>query len=163
MGFRSTWSQRLEEWKALHWSFIFAMGVLSTLVGFTLAIFLIVAYTNNRHPLDVVVLDPGIDGPVCPGDEITTTIKMEADANLFIDLVWGFNEADNPQFVVGTIDEVLMMLPGEEKRLVVRREVPWVVPEKPPGDHTAVRGYYMRGEGIPAEYVEIHFTVPEGC
>lgn len=163
MGFRSTWSQRLEEWKALHWSFIFAMGVLSTLVGFTLAIFLIVVYTNNRHPLTVNIESSGIYGPVCPGDHITTRIKMEADSNLFIDLVWGFNESNNPQFVVGTISEVLMLLPGEEKRLTVYRDVPWTVPAKPPGDHVAVRGYYMRGTGVSAEYVEIHFTIPEGC
>lgn len=153
----------IKQLKGMHWAVSFLLGVLATMVGVALTVYWLAIFRPfDTRPLDVTVLDDGINGrELCPGDTIVSTLRSHVEGAVIIDVFWGIVDEDGDGTALGAYTGSLLKPPGLNSTITRRFE--WTVPPLSPGPHTGLRGYWVLGDRSPPYYLEIPFVVRAGC
>lgn len=145
------------------WLMFFFLGIITSLLGVTMAIFMLVwlaPYLNE--PLQVRLVDAGISAPLCPGDKVTSTLETTTKGSLTVNIYEGFSSPNSEVATEGKVLGTLLQPPGV--RHTYKRSFTWAAPDDlEPGDYLYVRGYYVLGAGLPTVYLLVPFQLSADC
>lgn len=141
----------------------FILGVLASLIGVALSVYLLIVFSPHLTgtPVKASLLDSGVNGPLCPGDLITSTVAISIEGSMVIDLFGGTMGVDDA-FALGNNQPGAIIKPGEEDAY---QEMPllWRVPDKPPGDYNYVDAHDPRGSNAATVFFLLPFTIDANC
>lgn len=148
--------------RGLPWLVYFLLGILATLFGVAISLWVLFTFNPfDTRPLRVTLQDAGFSGPLCPGETITSYVRITADPEMLVDVFWGVVDENRNETELGKFVGELMRAPGSPSTFEVDFE--WEVPDEPPGFYYGLRQYWVRGGGTPVQSVLVPFEIPPGC
>lgn len=153
----------LDNVRGLHWLLNVIVGILVTLAGLAIMIFLLIVYGSllTPHPLHATVVDTGIDGAVCPGDMIVTRIEidLEEPANMQIDFTT--TDANQEHIFLDSLQRPMYAVRARAAKYV--QPFVWSIPHLPAAEYVQTMSLWPRGAGGDPVFLEMPFVIGESC
>jgi len=153
-----------ERFQTLPWarpSISFALGVLASLLGLAVGIYLLILLSPalTGRPLVAELADSGVSGSVCPGQRMTTTLSITIEDKQIVDIFTSVMDESVSRTIIG--NPVGTMMRPFVGIVTYEQPLPWEIPDLPPGNYNQVRGYSVRGSSADPEYVIVPFVIRE--
>lgn len=154
---------RIRELRATTYGLNFLLGVLAALFAFAIAIWLLVAFGSNLTPVPFVTthIDNGNVALACPGDVQMTTVHYDLKQAMLVEVFTSYMDA-NKQYTYNFLEDGHFTIPHPQPGSFIQ-PIKWQIPDLTPGTYVFAVSFWMRGVSAMPVYVNIPYSVREGC